>query len=151
MSPSFLLLNNALKSSSQKYIKSVVARNLSSKVIFRPSPKNRIKYGLAGITLTSGIAVLVCKNVSYNRELEYLKQKIQEFLDCFKGSFIVECEEKVKQNRTAHYEETIGTDTIKRKSKQESFDWTEFLKLVWKEKFYFLTAVAVSDYYFFSK
>lgn len=64
---------------------------------------------------------------------------------------------KKKGKRTAHYEETLGSSkddqqsdaqekTKKKKSKDDSasFDYGEFFKLIYNEKFYFLAAVAVS-------
>ena len=60
---------------------------------------------------------------------------------------------KKKGKRTAHYEETLGTrqdDQEAEKTKKKpnddsaSFDYAEFFKLIYAEKFYFLAAVAVS-------
>lgn len=64
---------------------------------------------------------------------------------------------KTKGKRTAHYEETLGTEkedkepgseekTKKKKQKADdaAFDYGEFFKLIYNEKFYFLAAVAVS-------
>nr|QUF59443.1 ATP-binding cassette transporter Abcb8 [Brachionus angularis] len=106
---------------------------------YKPSLKpQKHQYLLTGTTLLSGFGL-----VAYNNDLENLKQKLKEYLDILKSRFRAEFEAKAKQNRTAHYEETIGLEKKSKKSKKEdSFDWYEFFKLLYKEKFYFLGAVA---------
>jgi hypothetical protein len=65
------------------------------------------------------------------------------------------CEEQSgkKRNRTAFYEKTLGkekengTSELGSEDKSEEktkFDWKEFGKLIWDQKFYFLAAIAVS-------
>ena len=64
------------------------------------------------------------------------------------GLFIkfAECETLVKNRRTDHYENTIGSkNEVKAKGSptEAAFDWKQFLTLLYKEKMYFLAAVAV--------
>jgi hypothetical protein len=54
----------------------------------------------------------------------------------------VECE-AVKQNRTVHFDKTVNNN---KNENTENFDWNEFFKLIYKEKWYFLGAIAVSDF-----
>ncbi|CAF0785116.1 unnamed protein product [Brachionus calyciflorus] len=147
MSTSYLLLNRLIKTGSQKCFSNILtnqSRNFSTRINFRPNLKyknnSKIKYGITGLFAGSSLGYLAWENYNYNNHIDHLKKLIEEFLSCIKGSFIVECE--AKQNRTAHYEETIETDSKKNKKNNDSFDWPEFFRLIWKEKFYFLAAVA---------
>jgi hypothetical protein len=64
----------------------------------------------------------------------------------------VDCEERKddeeKKNRTASYEQTIGEDKKATDGFKEEapFDWNEFFKLLYKEKYYFLFACIVSSF-----
>ena len=79
-------------------------------------------------------------------------ETLGELLKLILGNFVqfADCEEKpkeqndtAKKNRTAQYEETLGNDAGSNKA-DPLFDWHEFLKLIYQEKFYFLAAVVVS-------
>ena len=64
------------------------------------------------------------------------------------GLFIkfAECETVAKNRRTDHYENTIGNKNeggAKGSQAEATFDWKQFLTLLYKEKMYFLAAVAV--------
>lgn len=114
-----------------------------------------LKKTLAGSLLFgSGILGAVYNSEKiYNGEISSLN-----FSDLVKSilSFFVqyaECEEKrkdnditVKKNRTALYEETLGNSNEGNGQKKEpNFDWNEFFKLIYQEKYYFLAAVAVNQ------
>lgn len=103
----------------------------------------KINVGFSGLVVTAGIGYVAWNKFENYQQIEFLKKKIKEFLDSIQKSFIVLCESDVKQNRTAFYEETIGLD--EKNKKREIFDWGEFFKLIWKEKFYFLSAVIVNN------
>nr|APD26531.1 ATP-binding cassette transporter subfamily B member 8 protein [Brachionus koreanus] len=102
------------------------------------SIKKKAVIGLSGLVVSSGIGYIGWNEFDKYHHIEFLKKKIKEFLDLIQNSFIVQCDSNVKQNRTAFYEETIGLDA--KNKKKEPFDWIEFLKLVWNEKFYFFAA-----------
>lgn len=72
-----------------------------------------------------------------------------EFANIFKSfvsRFIANCKEDPNKNsRTKHYEKSVGkSEKNSVQEKNDDFDWTQFFKLLWKEKSYFLLAVCVS-------
>nr|QNH67936.1 ATP-binding cassette transporter subfamily B member 8 [Brachionus plicatilis] len=143
MSLGLLLLKKIGQNSSRRCINSFVfnQRSFFSSIIKpRVSALKQIR-NKAGIGLvTAGFGYVAWNEFESYQQIEFLKRKIQEFLDCIGDSFRVQCDSEIKQNRTAFYEQTIGLD--KNKKKKENFDWVELFKLIWKEKFYFLAAVA---------
>ena len=48
---------------------------------------------------------------------------------------------RLTENVAYHVEETIGNDNDAKK--EPNFDWNEFFKLIYQEKYYFLAAVVV--------
>lgn len=73
--------------------------------------------------------------------------KIKDLCLTLLQRFFAHCEEnKPQKNRTAHYEDTIGGK--KKSKKADSFDWAEFFRLIYAEKWYFLLAVAVNKFNF---
>lgn len=133
-------LKSVFKNPIRKFHSSKIPSNLNLK-----SQATSIKYLLTGGSILGGLG-FGYQALSKKNEIEYLKEKLKELLEYLAGNLIVYCEAKPssKQNRTAHYEETIRTEGKKgKKEKSDSFDWIEFLKLIYKEKFYFLAAIVV--------
>jgi hypothetical protein len=130
-----------------------VHRQLSTKTRQLKNLKIRplnFKKNLAGSFLIgSGVFVAVYDSEKLCSE-EISKKNLSELIKSLLGFFVqfAECEEKlkendfaVKKNRTALYEETIGNDNDAKK--EPNFDWNEFFKLIYQEKYYFLAAVVV--------
>lgn len=104
----------------------------------------------SGATLTLGTLTAYSKREEIN-----LSQYLNKLLDLlFKRAFCEEQSNK-KRNRTAFYEKTLGTEkqnapgelgSEDQSEEKAKFDWKEFGKLIWDQKFYFLAAIAVSFY-----
>lgn len=103
--------------------------------------KSKICIGFSGLIVTTGIGYITLNEIENYKRFDGLIDKINVFLNCIRNGLVANCESETKQNRTAFYEETINFDTNGKKT--EKFEWIEFLKLIWKEKFYFLTAIVV--------
>lgn len=130
-----------------------VHRQLSTKTRQFKNLKIRplnFKKNLAGSFLIgSGVfAAFYNSEKLYSEEIS--KKNLSELIKSLLGLFVqfAECEEKlkendisIKKNRTALYEETIGNDNDAKK--EPNFDWNEFFKLIYQEKYYFLAAVVV--------
>ena len=137
---------------------------INSLIKFNKQPYKQIKFfnlkkqSLKSKSLFGGCLLSIGFGIHYNVNTNIfqidLKNKISEILQsCLRIFFkIVDCEERrddeEKKNRTASYEQTIGDD--KKASgglKEEApFDWNEFFKLLYKEKYYFLFACIVSSF-----
>lgn len=101
--------------------------------------KSCSKYVLSGSILVGGGLLCVKLGADYD-----LKLSVNKLIDSILGRFVVDCENLTgKRNRTAHYEETVaGSELLANKS--DSFDWAEFFRLIYQEKWYFLAATIVS-------
>lgn len=102
----------------------------------KTSLKTGVKYVIGGTALVGG-GGFACINYD-------LKSCYEQLLDLIRAKFVVQCEEFAtkKTNRTAHYEETLAGSEIL-SSKNDSFDWAEFFRLIYQEKWYFLAATIV--------
>lgn len=103
----------------------------------KTSLKTGVKYLIGGTALV-GSGGFACINYD-------LKSCYEQLLDLIRAKFVVHCEESAntkKTNRTAHYEETLAGSEIL-SSKNDSFDWAEFFRLIYQEKWYFLAATIV--------
>ena len=77
----------------------------------------------------------------------FKSDNLSNLFKAFIGLFIkfAECEVERNHRRTDHYEKTIVLkDKSKKKKDEPAFDWYEFFQMIWKEKFYFFAAIAVS-------
>ena len=103
---------------------------------------------VGGGSLLVGSACLAYQHVDRDRLVEWIMSKLIRVADC-------EVATKASgRNRTAHYEKTIGgeaagdsnseAETSPKKKDEAAFDWREFMRLIYQEKFYFLAAIAVS-------
>lgn len=93
-----------------------------------------------------GCAVYFSKSSKFNDLKEYLNNEdptsfIKSILEFFFIKY-AECEVEKRHRRTDHYEKTVSLKKTKDKNKDPAFDWHEFFRLIYKEKFYFLAAVA---------
>lgn len=143
MSNSLYLLNAIGKSGLRKGCFRSILNNPFKKLHYNSNKFNtnslktqtNLKYVLTGSTLIGGFGYLSYKK-SYDDEIDFIKSKIKEFLDNISNSFIVHCESNIKQNRTSHYEETIGVENKKDKSKKTTRSiGTSFLSYCIKKKF----------------
>jgi len=85
-----------------------------------------------------------------------LSQYLNTLLDALFKTARCEEQSSKKRNRTAFYEKTLGTEkehannelgSDDKYEEKTKFDWKEFGKLIWDQKFYFLAAIAVSFYF----
>ena len=73
-----------------------------------------------------------------------LKEYLNNFFKSLLGHFVrfAECESgKKNKRRTDDYEKTTNKPVA---NNEEIFDWNEFFRLIYTEKYYFILAVAVS-------
>ena len=84
-------------------------------------------------------------------DLDDLKNLFCSFL----SNFVAHCkDDSAKNYRTKHYEKSMGKSKDenceeKANSENDQFDWTQFFKLLFKQKSYFILAVCVSSFYIF--
>lgn len=97
----------------------------------------------AAVLIGAGALVAGCAT-HLNAHYDLKWPSLQSILTTLLSRFEVQCEQaSARKNRTAHYEETVvGSEILK--SKEDSFDWAEFLRLVFKEKWYFIAATIVN-------
>lgn len=145
------LTRNQIKPRDVKSVKNIGhIRSFSSQL------NNLQKSKLPGVLLKSSLGfgfvgtVYYCQNnIKYN--LADLKDIFNS--DNFKvliGYFIkfAECDVERNHRRTDHYVKTVGlTDKNAKRKNEPAFDWYEFFRMIWKEKFYFFAAVAVSFFF----
>lgn len=131
-------INSNLISQRQFFSSTVRARLFRSNRL-----KSKICIGFSGFIVTSAVGYISLNQIENYKKFDELIDKINEFLNCIGNSLIVNCDSELKQNRTAFYEETINFDTNGKQ--KEKFEWIEFFKLIWKEKFYLLTAIVVRN------
>lgn len=117
---------------------------LRNSIIKTHAFKTTIKLQISKPKLLIGTTL---SGVSYYNKDNLARLKDLQFSDLFKsvlGLFIkfAECEAK-KKRRTDSYEKTINTKGDKIKD-EEVFDWKEFFRMIYDEKFYFLAAIIVS-------
>lgn len=112
-------------------------------------------YGGGALVIASGGGGLAfAKLVAVDGQPYNLKARFNELFETVFSRFFAECKQQEvvpKKNRTAHYEETLGGSEIlvqKSNANNETFDWAEFFRLVYKEKWYFLAAAIVSLRFF---
>ena len=126
-----LVNNSNIRQLHQSFTRRVAA---PSKLV---ASKTSIKYVLGGSFLICGGGLTLGK-------FEYdFKLAFERLLDILSKGRVLYCKEDEKRNRTAHYEETLSGSEIL-VNKKDSFDWYEFLRLIYKEKWLFLAATVVS-------
>lgn len=141
--------------SNNKFILNTCKNAIRKSNVIKLNTLNQFKVSLKlskpKLLLGSSVGIGLTGLCYYNRE-NILKLDELDLKNLFKslcGLFITfaECEAKTKQKRrrTDHYEKSVDSkENIERSQDEEKFDWKEFLKLIYDEKFLFILAIIVN-------
>jgi hypothetical protein len=101
-------------------------------------PKSKILLGLFGGVAGMGASVYCSNKCGFDSEC------VSRILDELLRRFLVaNCQERAT-NRLKYYSKTDAKTDKSETVADDQFDWLEFFKMLYKEKFYFLVAVVVS-------
>jgi hypothetical protein len=105
---------------------------------------------LIGTGLIASGAVYIARENVKLEDLDNIQVLSSCILKSILGYFVsfAKCDDSgTKHRRTDHFEKILSSQKDQvNKNKDPDFDWNEFFKLIWKEKFYMLAAVAVSSF-----
>jgi hypothetical protein len=118
------------------------ARGFSTKI--KNAKKLKLLFTSSLLATTAGGIIYNSDSFSSDWKNRLDKAFFKDLIVKFFSKFIKTAECETKKNRTTDYEKTLGKDETKKNNKDDPpFDWGEFFRLVYQEKWYFLAAIAV--------